>query len=70
VRTEVSSKSQEWGYQLGSVYIRKVHFRDIGMITGPEVAGVGIVRPNITPRGRTVVEDYDSSITTYNARTG
>ena len=40
------------------------------MITGPEVAGVGIVRPNITPRGRTVVEDYDSSITTYNARTG
>ena len=46
------------------------HLRDIGMITGPEVAGVGIVRPNITPRGRTVVEDYDSSITTYNARTG
>jgi len=21
-----------WGYQLGSVYIRKVHFRDLGMI--------------------------------------
>ncbi len=35
------------------------HLRDIGMITGPEVEGVGIVRPNITPRGRTVVEDYD-----------
>ena len=32
VRTEVTSKSQEWGYQLGSVYIRKVHFRDVGMI--------------------------------------
>lgn len=32
VRTEVSGKSQAWGYQLGSVYIRKVHFRDIGMI--------------------------------------
>ena len=32
VRTEVSSQSQAWGYQLGSVYIRKVHFRDIGMI--------------------------------------
>ena len=32
VRTEVTSKSQEWGYQLGSVYIRKVHFRDAGMI--------------------------------------
>src|SRR5205807_10459533 len=25
-------KSQEWGYRLGSVYIRKVHFRDAGMI--------------------------------------
>lgn len=32
VRNEVSSKSQEWGYQLGSVYIRKVHFRDAAMI--------------------------------------
>ena len=32
VRTEVSPKSSEWGYQLGSVYIRKVHFRDTGMI--------------------------------------
>ena len=25
-------KSQAWGYTLGSVYIRKVHFRDAGMI--------------------------------------
>ena len=32
VRIEVSAKSQEWGYKLGSVYIRKVHFRDTGMI--------------------------------------
>ncbi len=32
VRTEVSPKSEEWGYKLGSVYIRKVHFRDAGMI--------------------------------------
>ncbi len=32
VRTEVSPQSQEWGYSLGSVYIRKVHFRDVGMI--------------------------------------
>jgi regulator of protease activity HflC (stomatin/prohibitin superfamily) len=32
VRHEVSPKSSEWGYQLGSVYIRKVHFRDNGMI--------------------------------------
>jgi hypothetical protein len=32
VREEVSPKSEEWGYKLGSVYIRKVHFRDRGMI--------------------------------------
>jgi len=32
VRNEVSPKAQEWGYQLGSVYIRKVHFRDDLMI--------------------------------------
>ncbi|RYX84461.1 SPFH/Band 7/PHB domain protein [bacterium] len=32
VRDEVSPKSHEWGYRLGSVYIRKVHFRDAGMI--------------------------------------
>jgi regulator of protease activity HflC (stomatin/prohibitin superfamily) len=32
VRAEVSPKSEEWGYKLGSVYIRKVHFRDRNMI--------------------------------------
>ena len=32
VRAEVSPKSHEWGYQLGSIYIRKVHFRDTNMI--------------------------------------
>jgi len=32
VRSEVSPQSKAWGYQLGSVYIRKVHFRDLGMI--------------------------------------
>ena len=32
VRGEVTPKSHEWGYKLGSVYIRKVHFRDVGMI--------------------------------------
>jgi hypothetical protein len=32
VRDEVSPKSHEWGYRLGSVYIRKVHFRDHEMI--------------------------------------
>ena len=32
VREEVSPKSDAWGYALGSVYIRKVHFRDDQMI--------------------------------------
>jgi len=32
VREEVSVQSKQWGYNLGSVYIRKVHFRDMGMI--------------------------------------
>ncbi len=32
VRDEVSAKSNEWGYATGSVYIRKVHFRDGEMI--------------------------------------
>ena len=32
MRAEVSPQSEEWGYKLGSVYIRKVHFRDPEMI--------------------------------------
>ena len=32
VREEVSPRSESWGYSLGSVYIRKVHFRDLNMI--------------------------------------
>ena len=32
VRGEVSPMSHEWGYKLGSVYVRKVHFRDREMI--------------------------------------
>jgi regulator of protease activity HflC (stomatin/prohibitin superfamily) len=32
VREEASRHSQEWGYRVGSVYVRKVHFRDAGMI--------------------------------------
>src|SRR6186997_1395099 len=32
VREEVSPKSHDWGYKLGSVYIRKVHLRDPAMI--------------------------------------
>jgi regulator of protease activity HflC (stomatin/prohibitin superfamily) len=32
VRAAVSPKSEQWGYQLGSVYIRKVAFTDKGMV--------------------------------------
>jgi regulator of protease activity HflC (stomatin/prohibitin superfamily) len=32
VREEVSGTSHEWGFRVGSVYIRKVHFRDAQMI--------------------------------------
>ncbi len=32
VRSEVTAKSNEWGYGLGSVYVRKVHFKDGRMI--------------------------------------
>ncbi len=32
VRNEVGPKSTAWGYRLGSIYVRKVHFRDAGMI--------------------------------------
>ena len=44
VRSEVSPKSHEWGYQLGSVYIRKVHFRDPGMIREIEAKVVNRLR--------------------------
>lgn len=32
VRDEVSPRSHDWGFKLGSIYIRKVHFRDGEMI--------------------------------------
>ncbi len=32
VREGVSPDAQQWGFKVGSVYIRKVHFRDVGMI--------------------------------------
>jgi regulator of protease activity HflC (stomatin/prohibitin superfamily) len=44
VREEVSPRSNEWGYQLGSVYIRKVHFRDVGMIRQIEAKVVNRLR--------------------------
>jgi regulator of protease activity HflC (stomatin/prohibitin superfamily) len=44
VREEVTPRSHEWGYKLGSVYIRKVHFRDIGMIQQIEAKVVNRLR--------------------------
>jgi regulator of protease activity HflC (stomatin/prohibitin superfamily) len=44
VRDEVSPKSREWGYDLGSVYIRKVHFRDTEMIRQIEAKVVNRLR--------------------------
>jgi len=44
VRAEVSPKSNEWGFKLGSIYIRKVHFRDIGMIQQIEAKVVNRLR--------------------------
>jgi regulator of protease activity HflC (stomatin/prohibitin superfamily) len=44
VRAEVSPKSNEWGYRLGSIYVRKVHFRDVGMIRQIEAKVVNRLR--------------------------
>jgi regulator of protease activity HflC (stomatin/prohibitin superfamily) len=44
VRAEVSEKSSDWGYRTGSVYIRKVHFRDVGMIGQIEAKVVNRLR--------------------------
>jgi hypothetical protein len=40
----VSAKSKEWGYQVGSIYIRKVHFRDRGMTSQIEQKVVNRLR--------------------------
>jgi regulator of protease activity HflC (stomatin/prohibitin superfamily) len=44
VRAEVTEKSTAWGYRVGSVYIRKVHFRDAGMIRQIEAKVVNRLR--------------------------
>jgi hypothetical protein len=44
VREEVTPRSHEWGYKLGSVYIRKVHFRDAGMTQQIEAKVVNRLR--------------------------
>jgi len=44
VRVEVSEKSTQWGYDVGSIYIRKVHFRDLGMISQIEQKVVNRLR--------------------------
>jgi regulator of protease activity HflC (stomatin/prohibitin superfamily) len=44
VREEVLPQSKEWGYALGSVYVRKVHFRDVDMIRQIEAKVVNRLR--------------------------
>lgn len=44
VRDEVLPQSTEWGYALGSVYVRKVHFRDTDMIRQIEAKVVNRLR--------------------------
>lgn len=44
VRREVSPRAESWGYELGSVYIRKVHFRDRVMIAQIEEKVVNRLR--------------------------
>jgi regulator of protease activity HflC (stomatin/prohibitin superfamily) len=44
VREEVLPQSDEWGYALGSVYVRKVHFRDGDMIRQIEAKVVNRLR--------------------------
>jgi regulator of protease activity HflC (stomatin/prohibitin superfamily) len=44
VREEVRAKSREWGYNVGSIYVRKVHFRDVGMIAQIEQKVVNRLR--------------------------
>ena len=56
VRDEVSPKSDAWGFHLGSVYIRKVHFRDDQMIHQIEQKVVNRLRQvtsAIASKGRT-----------------
>lgn len=44
VRDDVSLKSRDWGFSLGSVYVRKVHFRDAKMISQIEAKVVNRLR--------------------------
>ncbi len=44
VRNEVTAHSLDWGYQLGSVYVRKVQFRDEMMKKGIEAKVVNRLR--------------------------
>ncbi len=68
VRQEVSEKSQEWGYKVGSVYIRKVHFRDAGMIRGIEEKVVNRLR-QVTSAIRQDGANQVSVITSHAERT-
>jgi 3-ketosteroid 9alpha-monooxygenase subunit B len=50
VRAEVSEQSLQWGFDVGSVYVRKVHFRDVGMIRQIEQKVVNRLRQVRQPR--------------------
>jgi regulator of protease activity HflC (stomatin/prohibitin superfamily) len=58
VREEVSPKSHEWGYKVGSIYIRKVHFRDHAMIRQIEEKVVNRLR-QVTSA---IVQDGDNQV--------
>ena len=68
VRSEVTGKSHEWGYKLGSVYIRKVHFRDLGMINQIESKVVNRLR-QVTAAIRQDGENQVNIITSSAQRT-
>jgi regulator of protease activity HflC (stomatin/prohibitin superfamily) len=64
VRKEVTDNSKEWGYEVGSVYIRKVHFRDNQMIKQIESKVVNRLRQvtaSITQDGENQVNVITSS---------
>ena len=64
VRVESTEKSGEWGYRVGSVYIRKVHFRDHSMIKQIETKVVNQLRQvtaSITQDGENQVNVITSS---------
>src|SRR5260370_5740933 len=67
VRQEVSPKSQGVGYELGSIYVRKVHFRDAEMIRQIEQKVVNRLR-QVTSAIRQAVNNQVDIITSAAGR--